>query len=372
MTSPVVAYDATPLLGTQTGIGRAVGESVRALEALGTPMRPYVLGARTRDLSRDYDVSTDDVARIRVPTRPLAAAWRRLGGPRIDRWLPRVDVVHATNFVVGPSRVPTLVTVHDCSFAYFPDTVDRFVATFEQLVRSALRRGAHVHVSTEQGGREAEEVFGVDLTGRLHVVPFGVPRLPEAGRPSERVAALQRPFVVSIGRVERRKNHAALVRAFGDVARDHPDVDLVLAGPPGNASEAVGAAIGMLPADVQRRVHLLGHVSDADRRHLLEHAVLVAYPSLYEGFGFPLLEAMALGTPVLASAVPALQEVGGDAFSQVGTDPGEIAAGLHRLLGDEAARSGYVGRGRERVERFTWRRTAEGLQDAYRAVAASR
>jgi glycosyltransferase involved in cell wall biosynthesis len=364
---PTVALDATPLLGVQTGIGRSVVEMVAALEShRGVRLRPYVLGARSA-------TAVPGARHVRVPTRALLAAWTRVDRPRLDRWVRGADVVHATNFVVAPSRLPTVVTVHDVSFAVLPETVDDVVAQFGVVLRRAIGRGITVHVTTEHVAEEVEQLYGPGLrdAGRLVVVPFGVPDLGPPAPPSARIAAItERPYVLALSRIEPRKNHVRLVEAFGAIADQHPGVRLVIAGPDGRARADVDTALAKLPPG---RVVLPGAVDDADRRALLEHARLMAYPSLYEGFGFPVLEAMTVGTPVVAARAGALPEVGGPAAELVDPlDVDGLAHALDRLLGDDTARADLVARGRRRAAEFTWQRTADGLTQLYTRLSTSR
>lgn len=370
--SPVVALDATPLLGVQTGIGRSVAEMVAALQARDSVrLLPYVLGTRS---PAGRPVMPPGARHVRIPTRALLAAWTRTDHPRLDRWVRGADVVHATNFLVAPTRLPTLVTVHDCSFALFPETVDAVVAQFGVILRRAVRRGVTVHVTTEQVAGEVEDLYGPGLrdSGRLAVVPFAVPDLGPSGSMPSRIAALAgQPFVLALSRIEPRKNHAALVRAFGAVADRHPDVRLVVAGPDGAARPALDDAVAALPAAVRGRVVLPGALDDSERRALLEHAVLLAYPSLYEGFGFPVLEAMTVGTPVLASRNGAIAEVAAGAAELVDVrNDGVLADALDHLLGDATRRSQLAALGRVRAAEFSWDRTARGLTELYARLSA--
>jgi glycosyltransferase involved in cell wall biosynthesis len=152
-----------------------------------------------------------------------------------------------------------------------------------------------------------------------------------------------------------------------------PDVVLVVAGPDGHAREAVDAAVAGLPAQLRDRVLMVGPVSEPARVALLERALALAYPSLYEGFGFPVLEAMSLGTPVVSSDIPVLAEVGGDAAVRaVVGDPGSFADALGRLAEDPALRDRQVTAGRARAAGYSWQRTGEGLLEAYSVTASSR
>jgi glycosyltransferase involved in cell wall biosynthesis len=306
----------------------------------------------------------------------LLAAWSRVDRPRLDHWLAGADVVHATNFITGPSRRPTVTTINDIGFVLDPSSADAVVATFTPVLRRALARGAHVHVTTRQVGAEVEEHFGPGLlaAGRITVIPFGIPALGPTG---PLPLALQEfagggPYVLAIGRAERRKNFPMLVTAFSRVAATDNQLRLVLAGPEGPDTPAVAAAIAGLPDRVAARICLAGPVSGPVRRTLLDGAFALAYPSRYEGFGFPPLEAMQAGVPVLASGVGAVMEVTGQAAELA--DPDDIddwAAALHRLRTDGDRRLALIEAGRRHAASFSWQDTAAGLAALYRRLASS-
>jgi glycosyltransferase involved in cell wall biosynthesis len=231
-------------------------------------------------------------------------------------------------------------------------------------------------VTTRQVGNEVEEHFGPGLqaAGRITVIPFGIPALGAAGPlpPNLRDFLGDHPYVLAIGRADRRKNLPMLVRAFGLVAAQHSDLRLVLAGPDGPDSTAVRTAVAALPGQLDGRVYLAGPVSAPVRRSLLEGAQALAYPSLYEGFGFPPLEAMAAGVPVLASRAGAVLEVAGPAAQLA--DPGDVddlASGLERLVVDEGRRTELIDAGRRHAGSFSWQATAAGLIALYRRLASS-
>lgn len=367
VSGPRVALDVTPLLGVRTGIGRSVEEVVAALERVpdGPRLRPYALGRprHRADLPAGARL-------VPVPTRLLLAAWARADRPRVDRWVPGAQVLHATAFVAPPSRLPTLVTVHDCAFALHPDTVAPTVLGFGRLLRRAVARGASVHTTTAQVAGELEELLGIDLraAGRLTVVPFAVPRLG----PTVVAPAAGPPYVLALGTLEPRKNLPMLVRAFGALAGRRPDLELVLAGPDGPDGEAVRTAVATLPTATGRRVRLPGVVDGPTRDRLLAGAAVLAYPSLYEGFGFPVLEAMTVGTPVVAADLPALREVAADgALYADGRDPEALADALERVLEDRLLREDLVRRGRAVAAGYSWDRTAAGLTAVYERLASA-
>jgi glycosyltransferase involved in cell wall biosynthesis len=370
---PTVAIDVTPLLGARSGIGAAVAEIVGALRALeaGPDLVPYTLSTRAR-LHRDA-VPTN-TRFVPIPARILLGSWVRADAPRIDRWLRPAHVVHATNYLAPPSRLPTVVSIYDCSFVRYPELCTPQVRAFDPAIRRAVARGATVHTGSEFVADEIEEIFGPGLraAGRLVVIPLGIPSLGDAAQMPAAVAAALggAPFIIAIGTLEPRKNFAHLVGAFGELAARHPDIRLVIAGHDGPARPEIEAAIACLPAGVRDRVVLAGSVSDAGRRALLENATLLAYPSIYEGFGFPVLEAMTAGVPVVAARAGSIPEVAGDAALLFApTNEQDLADEMDRVMTDDAIRSELIARGRDRVHAFSWNQTARALASCYRRVA---
>jgi glycosyltransferase involved in cell wall biosynthesis len=370
---PTVAIDVTPLLGARSGIGAAVAEIVVALRALeaGPDLVPYTLSTRAR-LHRDA-VPTN-TRFVPIPARILLGSWVRADAPRIDRWLRPAHVVHATNYLAPPSRLPTIVSIYDCSFVRYPELCTPQVRAFEPAIRRAVARGATVHTGSEFVAGEIEEIFGPGLraAGRLVVIPLGIPSLGDGAQMPDAVAAAlgEAPFIIAIGTLEPRKNFAHLVGAFGALAARHPALRLVIAGHDGPARAEIEAAIARLPVGARDRVVVAGPVSDAGRRALLENATLLAYPSIYEGFGFPVLEAMTAGVPVVAARAGSIPEVAGDAallFEP--TNEHDLADKMNRVMTDDATRSELIARGRDRVHAFSWDHTARALASCYRRVA---
>jgi len=339
------------------------------LEA-GPDLVPYTLSTRAR-LRRDAVPA--DTRFVPIPARILLRSWVRTDAPRIDHWLKPADVVHATNYLAPPSRLPTVVSVYDCSFVRYPELCTPEVRAFDPVIRRAVARGAVLHTGSEFVADEIEEIFGRGLraAGRLVVIPLGIPSLGNAAEMPPAVASSvgDAPFIVAIGTLEPRKNFAHLVGAFGEVATRNPDVRLVIAGHDGPARPEIDAAIARLPTAMRSRVVLAGSVSDAGLRALLENATLLAYPSIYEGFGFPVLEAMTAGVPVVAARAGSIPEVAGDAallFEP--TNEQAIAEQIDRVLTGDVTRAELIARGHDRVHAFSWNHTARALASCYRRV----
>jgi glycosyltransferase involved in cell wall biosynthesis len=312
-----------------------------------------------------------------MPARPLHALWGRWDGPPVEWFIGRADVVHGTNFVVPPTRrAAAVASVHDLTPLHHPELCDAATLAYPGLIRRALRRGAWVHADSGFVAGELVEAFGAD-PGRVRVVHPGVPVLPRLSE-VETDEALRRivppgmgRYCLAVGTAEPRKDLPGLVRAFGAVAASQADVSLVLAGPPGWGDSDLEAAVAASPA--RGRIVRTGWVEDRDLAALYARAAVLAYPSLYEGFGFPPLQAMRAGVPVVATRAGSVPEVVGDGALLV--DPGDadgLAAALERCLVDGAARRDLVAAGSAWVARFSWESCGAGLEQLYRDAAEER
>lgn len=363
-----VALDVTPLIGPRSGIGYFVAEILDAMRGhSGITLVPYALSMRARIGGRDAALP-EGTRLLPFPAGPTITAWGRVDQPSAERWLAPARVVHGTNFVAPPTKgAATVVTVHDCSFARYPDLCPPAVRRFGPALRRAVARGAWVHTPSRFVAEEAADLFDTD---RVVAVPHGVPRLALPAAPLGGLVG-DSPFILCLGNLEPRKNIPRLVRAFGSLADAHPGLQLLVAGADGPARPAVEAARLALPPALQKRVRLVGYVDDRTRATLLAKAQVFAFPSLYEGFGFPVLEAMAAGTPVVAGSSGAVAEVAGDGALLIEpTDEDALAEAITRVLDDSALAAQLVKAGRRQAAGFSWRRAAEGLEALYRKAAS--
>jgi glycosyltransferase involved in cell wall biosynthesis len=360
-----VAIDGTSLLGTRTGVGHVTAGLVDSLaERDDLDLTVFAVTWRGRHDLGSCVPSGVSAATAPIPARLVRALWQRVDRPSLERWTGPVDVVHATNFVAPPARAPVIVTIHDLTFARYPEMCTPDVLAFPRLIGRALDRGANVHVVSDFVGREFRDEFGIDGDRVVRVYP-GVRATAGGDAAAGRALARSEQYALALGTVEPRKNLPLLVRSFDRVAGDHPGLTLVVAGPDGWDREAFMAAWGA--ARHHDRVRRLGYVSETERRDLLAGATLFAYPSLYEGFGHPPLEAMAAGIPVVAADAGALPEILGDAAVLVDpSDADAVAHQLDRVLRDEGLRTSLTAQGAERVRRYSWARASSDFVDLYR------
>lgn len=360
-----VAIDGTSLLGARTGVGHLTAGLVSALAARGD-VRIVVFAVTwrgRRDLAAALPPGVAP-ATAPIPARLARALWRRMDAPGVERWTGPVDVVHATNYVAPPARAPAVVTVHDLTFVHYPQMCTADTLTYPHLIRRALDRDASVHVVSDFVGGEVQTEFGLPADRVVRVYP-GLRRTGAGDASAGRTLAGADRYVLALGTIEPRKNLPALVRAFDRAAGRDARRYLVVAGPDGWDRDAFATA--HTTARHRDRVRRLGYVTEAERRDLLAGAAAFAYPSHYEGFGHPPLEAMSAGVPVVAARAGALPEVLGDAALLV--DPADVeglAEGLDRVLDDDALRATLIARGHEQAARFSWDRAAGDFSALYR------
>lgn len=317
-----------------------------------------------RDLSRAVVPGVSGPRRLLLPRRGLVAAWERGAGPGA-----RADVLLApTPLWPGRRRPPCAVVVHDAVPWTHPETLTpRGVAWHRSVIGRAARDAALVVVPTQAVADELAR--HVDLRGVL-VVGEGVSAdlaLPADAAARARRLALPPAYLLTVATLEPRKGLDVLLSALA--LPGAPDLPLLCAGQPGWGGQdplAQAADAGLAPG----RVRLLGRVDDADLAVLLDRATALVVPSRAEGFGLPLLEAMAAGTPVVTSDAPALVEVGTGAARVSALEPAALADALADVVGDEQLRARMARAGRSRAGAYTWDAAATRLWTALRTLAA--
>jgi glycosyltransferase involved in cell wall biosynthesis len=373
-----VLVDARPAaFEERTGVGTYVWNLLRRLPVI-DPATEYVawyLHLRSlferRRLFEDASVIERGVM---FPSR-LFDRTARFGFPPVELFA-RCDVVFGTNFVPPPTRRrPFVVTVHDLAFRLFPDTAPQAVTWWRRAVEASVRDAAKVLVPSEATRTDLLELYEVD-PDRVEVVPLGVDRAVFSPAAPERIDEVRRrfgiegPYLVVLGR-HQRKNLDGLLRAFAKLPDDVRPALVVTGAAPWtpDGSDPDGRALARLPDRVRRNVSLVGYVTPLAAAALLSGSLGLAFPSLYEGFGFPALEAMASGAPVLTSDTSSLPELVGEAAVLIDPrDDDSIAAGLLRIVTDGELRERLRAAGLRRAAGYDWddtaRATAAALRDA--------
>ena len=309
-----------------------------------------------------------------VPTSKLGVIRRGLARELIymPRALPRdvarsgAELLHCPSSLTPPhSPVPMVVTLHDAIGWEHPEWLTRAnVLQLTKRLPRAIENGAHVITSSEYSRGRLAEALAID-PARITTVPLG---LDERFTPGPGPADADRPYVLTVGTLQPRKNLEAAIAAFESLPQD--DHDLVIVGARGWHDDELLARVGSSPASA--RIKLLGRVDDDELIALYRGAECLLFPSKYEGFGFPPLESMACGTPVLSSDRTSLAEAIGDAAVVLDPDDvDQIAGELARVLGDAALRDDLRRRGHEQAAKFTWERCTDQTIAVYERVLAS-
>lgn len=376
-----IGIDYTAAINQSAGIGRFVRNIVRSLAKIDRH-NEYVLvyAAPNPGRTADVPVATNVTPRqLRFQERVLNTVWHRLHLPvPIDLATGPVDIFHAPDFVLPPVRHGvTMITVHDLAFLIHPECAHPHLRVFlERAVPASVQRADYVIADSENTRNDV--VCLVDASPeRVFVVPGGVdpvfgPAPEEQVAEARRTYRLDRPYVFAVGLIEPRKNFPRLIEAYARFrVRTGLPHQLVIAGGSGWLSEQTfrqAEACGF-PGDVR----FTGYVPDADLAALYTGAEVFAYPSLYEGFGLPVLEAMACGVAVVCSNSSSFPEFATDAAILVPpTDPDAIADALETACCDTQVRQDLARRGLERAESYSWDRAAQKLLEIYERVGPDR
>ncbi len=359
-----VAVDLTPLLGTKTGVGLVVESVASRLCRLGW-IEPTGVLVSWRGATRFADAVPNGWQRKRLalPARACHRLWRSCDRPRVSGF----DIVHGLNYVVPPaSGGAELVAVHDLTAWRFPDMVDTYSKHNPVLLQRALNRGAHVHTGSHYVANELIEDLGID-PDRVHTTPYGCSP-PQAGSAAAGRSEIGADYILAIGTVEPRKDYVGLVHAMNLVWEVFPNLRLVIAGRPGWGVDGLNEAIAGCRRPDQ--VVITGYIPEQTKADLLAGCSVLVYPSLYEGFGFPLLEAMAAEVPVVSTTAGSIPEVAADAAVLV--PPGDsidLAEAVTRAIEDRELRERLRANGKRQVASYNWDDTVNAIEAVYRLLA---
>lgn len=377
-TGTVIGFDVTAALTQGGGIGRYTRELVRAL-VVEAPEYTYKLFSARPPAVLPVPDSLPELPHVTYRPAPfderwLYRLWYRARVPvPVQLFTGKIDLYHSPDFVLPPvgGSIPTLLTVHDLSFAHFPETFPaQLVSYLNRVVPWSVNRAGHILADSLSTMSDLQALWGVPAE-RITVLYSGV---NERFRPiaDEGVLAdvraryqLDTPYVLAVGTVQPRKNYELLVRSFRPIAASNPH-SLVIVGGKGWLDE--GLPMEIERCGLQDRVKLTGFIDDADLPAIYSAADLLAFPSLYEGFGLPLLEAMACGTPVVSSNTSSLPEVAanGAAVLLPPDDEEAWSQAILDILADEKVRTRLIAAGHRQSERFNWRESARQLISLYK------
>ncbi|MCP4426754.1 MAG: glycosyltransferase family 4 protein [Chloroflexi bacterium] len=375
-----IGIDVTSAISQGAGIGRYTRELVQALASLDSKNEYHLFSAKPPSILPVPD-PIPTAANVRYHPAPLDERWLyrlwyRLRLPLPVQWATgRLDLFHSPDFVLPPvsGAIPTLLTVHDLSFIHYPDVFPaKLVAYLNAVVPWSIGRATHILADSGATKDDLTTIWGVSAD-KITVLYSGVNETFQPAADEARLTAMRRkynlgdaPYIFSVGTVQPRKNYQALIRAFAPVAANHPH-NLIIAGGKGWLYDEMMGEVGR--QGLSGRVHFIGFVDDADLPALYSAAALFAMPSLYEGFGLPLLEAMACGVPVLTSNASSLPEVVGETAVQLPpTNETAWTEAIIRLLNNPVQRARMIADGFRQARQFSWDKSARQLLQIYRAL----
>ncbi|MEM7331578.1 MAG: glycosyltransferase family 1 protein [Chloroflexota bacterium] len=378
-----IGVDLTSAVTQGGGIGRYTRELIHAVTQLDLE-NEYRFFSAKQPLKLPVPNSIPQGNRIRYRQSPLEDKWHYRIWYRLRIPIPvqlltgQIDLFHSPDFVLPPvlPKVPTLLTVHDLSFLHYPNTFpDSLVAYLNQVVPWSIKRATHILADSEATKRDLESLWQISPE-KITVLLSGVTSsfsIVDEPTQIERVKAKyglgNAPYLLSVGTIQPRKNFQFLIRAFKPIADRFPH-NLIFSGGKGWMYDEMLAEVEK--QNLRERVRFIGFVDDVDLPALYSGASLFVFPSLYEGFGLPLLEAMACGVPVLSSDASSLPEVGQN--TAVYCSPHDLngwTENMNDLLGDQDRLQHLSQKGKAHVAQFTWQKTAVQLLNIYEKIKES-
>lgn len=373
-----VGFDSTAARAQRAGIGRYAREILAgALRSEEMKVHSfYTNGSEKRQSIDEYEpLHTVNSTQIHFPEKVLYTLWHRLGlRAAIDRFLRPVDVIHGPDFLVPPSNSPSIATIHDLTWEIVPQCAHPSLRDYLQsAVPRSIQRARKVIAVSETTRQDIIERYGVP-PHKVETIHNGVDGsyFSSGDRDTSDIClrlGIEGPYLLSVGTLEPRKNHVTLIRAFSEFHRRNSDFTLVLAGRSGWMSEPIQQAI----EEARNRgvpILQITNAKDHELRALYQRALCLVYPSWYEGFGLPVLEAMAAGTPVIASDIPVHREIASDAVLYASPDSLDaFISQMGEMVDNDTTRSLLVKRGHKRAQKYTWTSSVSKHLALYKEVA---
>lgn len=373
-----IGIDVTSAVTQGGGIGRYTRELIRALVKVDNQAHDFVLFSAKQPaklpVENPLPIKPNVIHKeALLPDRWLYRLWYRLKIPLpVQRFTGPLNLYHSPDFVLPPlaGSIPSLLTIHDLSFLYHPEAFTPPLINFlNQIVPKSVAGATHILADSQSTKTDLIQQWDIDET-KITVLYSGVSKVFRPETDSEKIETVREkyklgsgPFVLSVGTLQPRKNYGRLIRAFKGVVERQPH-NLVIAGGGGWLYDRILEEAKL--HGLEERVQFLGFVEDLDLPALYSEASLFTFPSLYEGFGLPILEAMACGVPVLSSNASCLPEVVEDAGILL--DPKDETAwteAILYLLENPSERTRLVAAGFLRARQFTWEKAAEKLIELY-------
>lgn len=374
-----IGIDVSSAINQRAGIGEYTRQLIRHLVALDKENSYHLFSFYGKDPAK-YFAQFSECANVQVSSLKLPGRLFRLmlfsfykSGLPLGFLLPDVDLFHSPDHVFPAlAKLKTVVTIHDLAFLLFPENYTWINGTYlKSMVPASLKRAARIIVDSENTKKDLISLLSVSEE-KIRVIPAGVdesfsPTIePDKVAKAKHKYGITGDYILYVGTLEPRKNIGRLVEAYSRL-ESRRDLRLVIAGGKGWLYDELFKKVEELKID--ESVSFLGYIPRKDLPALYSGAELFVYPSIYEGFGLPVLEAMACGTPVITSNVSSLPEVAGDAALLI--DPNnveELASAIEKLLSDSELRSELMNKGLERAKLFSWERTARETLAVYQEV----
>ncbi|MEM9953591.1 MAG: glycosyltransferase family 1 protein [Chloroflexota bacterium] len=375
---PTIGIDYTPAYEQGGGIGRLTRDLIDALLTLDSETNYRLMVAGTSKTTLGKQLASNAVWKATpLSSKWLARVWHRMQLPvPVELITGQVDLFHATDFTLPPTRstTKTIVTVHDMSYVRVPDAASpRLRAYLDAVVPRSTRRADHI-IADSQATKDDLIEFCQLPEQKITVLLSGIDNRYQVIDNDSFLMTIRNfyhipsvPYLFTVGTIQPRKNYSRVIRALKQLRDTGYDLHLVIAGGKGWLEDEMYQTLE--ETGLNDVVHLIGYAKDEHLAGLYSGAEAVVFPSLYEGFGFPVLEGMACGTPVVTSNVSSLPEVAGDVAIMVDPyDVEEIANAIRRVLDDSDLRAEMIRRGFEQASRFTWEKSARHLRDIYADV----
>jgi len=372
---PRIAIDYTPAYEQGGGIGRYVRELTSALSQIDTETtyKLFVSGAHHNNLPNILGVNFSWKP-TRLTPRWSARLWHRARLPLPVEWFTgNIDVFHATDFALPPTlpTTKTLLTVHDLSFIRVPNTASPSLKTYlDAVVPRSVKKANHILADSQATKDDLIDLYDTPKN-KITVLLSGVDKRFEPITDTASIEQIRgkyglrdKRYILSVGTVQPRKNYSRVIRAISNLQEKGLDVHYAIVGGKGWLEDEMYQTIE--DTQLQDYVHVLGFVDDDDLSALYTSSECLILTSLYEGFGLPILEAMACGTPIITSNISSLPEVAGNAGILV--DPLDIDAitnAIYSMLTNSSLRAQHIEAGYQQVKKFTWEQSAIHLKSIY-------
>jgi len=356
----------------RTGVGEAAFRLIKNLARVNRSTQFFVLLNAYGDIDMDFGEPNIEIIKKNIPNKLLNASLKFFKKPLLDSFFENIDLFFAPNwnFISLSQNLPFVLTVHDLSIFLYPEFYSPYSRFWHKNlldIKGLIAKADQIIVPSNTTKNDLQRFFSMSKNKTM-VIPWGADHIKQTQNSKLKTQNFGHKYILFLATVEERKNVRGLIAAY-EYAREKKmigsNIDLILAGPKGYGFSAI-----KIMADKSKffsQIKILGPVSDEQKKSLYANASVFVYPSFYEGFGFPPLEAMAFGVPVIASSSASLGEILGNAALLVQPyQTAELAAAISNILNNENLRKIYAQRGLDLVKRYQWKDAAEKLSVAFK------